>query len=223
MKKRLTAVSALVLSVTLMACGAQNVDGTQEASKETAQSTAATQETGTETSAGNETTDSTQAETGEGEIQEVTEWSQGMTDLKKAIVETLGENYWPTYMVDPATLEAAFGITSDMYDDYLAEMPMISAHVDTLVVIQAKEDKVDEVEEALEAYREALVNDTLQYPMNVGKIQASRIETIGNYVCFVQLGADITEASESGDEAVITHCQEQNELVIEVIGQTVEH
>lgn len=155
--------------------------------------------------------------------QETAGWSQEMEAVKAAVVESLGESYWPNMAIMPDMLEEIFGITGDMYDDYMAEMPMIGTNVDTLLIIRAKDDKVKEVEEALNAYRDKMVNDTMQYPMNLGKIQASRIERIGNYVCFVQLGADTMAAMESGDEAVVLHCQEQNELVIEVISQKLQH
>lgn len=148
-------------------------------------------------------------------------WSEEMTAIRQAVVDTLGENYWPDTQMDPETLEAFYGITPDMYDDYMAEMPMISTNVDTLLIIKAKDDKVEAVEEALNAYRDVQVSNTMQYPMNVGKIQASRIQKYGNFVCFVQLGADTNTALESGDEAVIAQCQEQNELALEVIGRIV--
>ena len=90
------------------------------------------------------------------------------------------------------------------------------------LIIHAKDGKVEDVENALNAYRDSLVNDTMQYPMNLGKIQASRVERIGDYVCFVQLGADTSSVEEQGDEAVITYCQEQNELALEAIRQTLE-
>ena len=143
--------------------------------------------------------------------------------LPFAVAEALGENYWPNTAITPEMLEGTFGITSDLYEDYMGEMPMISTNVDTLLIIKAKSDKVDAVEEALNEYRDNLINNTTQYPMNLGKIQASRIERLGDYVCFVQLGADTTAASESGDEAVITQCQEQNELAIEILSRNVEH
>ena len=148
-------------------------------------------------------------------------WSEEMTAIRQAVVDTLGENYWPDTQMDPETLEAFYGITPDMYDDYMAEMPMISTNVDTLLIIKAKDGKVEAVEEALNAYRDVQVSNTMQYPMNVGKVQASRIQKYGNFVCFVQLGADTDTALESGDEAVIAQCQEQNELALEVIGRIV--
>lgn len=142
--------------------------------------------------------------------------------IRQAVVEVLGENYWPNTQM-PATFLEEYGLTEEMYEGFLGEMPMISTNVDTLIVVKAKEGKVEAVEEVINKYRENLVNDTMQYPMNVGKIQASRIETFGNYVCFVQLGADTMDiyGEESNEEAVIKHCQEQNELAIEAIGKVI--
>lgn len=143
-------------------------------------------------------------------------WTEEMQSIRTAVTDAMGEDYWPDSAMTPDLLEMFLGITPDMYDDYLAESPMISTNVDTLVIVKAKEDRVEDVEEALNAYRDANVNDTMQYPMNIGKIQASRIERIGNYVCFVQLGADTTDLE---DEAAVEHCQQANELVIEILQQ----
>lgn len=144
-------------------------------------------------------------------------WSSEMQQIKDAVVEVLGEDYWPDMAMTPEMLEGNFGISSDMYDDYLAESPMISANVDTLLIIKAKDDKVEDVENALDSYREALLNDTMQYPMNLGKIQASRIERDGNFVCFVQLGADEGVIEDQSEDEVIQKCREVNELVLAVI------
>lgn len=207
-----------LLAVSMAACGKEN-DGNAEGTEQTAEEETAVQTIPEE----DLSTEETMAE-GENGTEAAGEegWSEEMTAVRQAIVDSLGENYWPNMAVTPEMLEASMGITSDMYEDYLAEMPMISTNVDTLLIIKAKSDKVEDVEEALNAYRDNLVNDTMQYPMNVGKIQASRIERIGDYVCFVQLGADTTTVSEEGDEAVITYCQEQNELAIEIIRQSLQ-
>lgn len=142
-------------------------------------------------------------------------WSQEMEGLKSAVLEALGENYWPNMAVDSEMLEMLFGVTSDMYEDYMGEIPMMSAHVDKLVIVKAKEGKAEEVREALDAYRDSQVNDTMQYPMNLGKIQASRVEAAGDYVIFAMLGGDDTEAE--SEEAQIAYCQEVNDLAIEAI------
>jgi len=110
-----------------------------------------------------------------------------------------------------------------MYSDYMGEIPMISTNVDTLLIIKANDDKVEAVETALNTYRDNLIADTMQYPQNVGKIQASRIEKVGNYVCFVQLGGGNLIDENVSEEQSIIKCQEQNELAIEVIGQNLAH
>lgn len=149
-------------------------------------------------------------------------WTEEMESIKAAIMDEVGNNYFPNMSLMPDMLEVQFGITADMYDDYFAEMPMISANVDTLLIIKAKDGNVEDVEAALEAYRDVQINGTMQYPKNLGVVQASRIEKIGNYVCFSQLGGDTMDLMDSGDEAVILHCQELNDLVIGIIRQKVE-
>ena len=142
--------------------------------------------------------------------------SEEMEGLRQAVVEALGaDNYWPDMPMDAQMVETFFGITSDMYEDFMAETPMISTNVDTLVIVKAAEGQADAVEEALNAYRESKVNDTMQYPQNLGKIQASQVERIDNYVIFVQLGGFAIE--EEKEEDVIAKCQEANRLAIDAI------
>lgn len=222
MKKFVVYLCLGAMVCSLAACGGE--DANKESTEQTVESTPASTSEASESS-----TEATKESTSEGEGNtsiDVSEgWSEEMEGFKTAIIEALGEdNYIPNVMpLEPEMLEMSFGITSDMYEDYLAEMPMMSAHVDTLLIIKAKDDKVEDVEAALNAYRDVKVNDTMQYPSNIGKVQASRIERIGNYVCFIQLGGDTMTASESGDEAVIEQCQHANELVIEVVNAAVEH
>lgn len=211
MKKRTTLLCVLALGLSLSACGSKN--GADASGEQT--SSGQTQESSMQQSSQQPSSESSSEPSGT--MEEETGWSKEMVKVKAAITEALGENYWPNFQVPKDMLESTYGISEDLYDDYLAETPMISTNVDTLIIVKAKEDKVGEVEDALEAYRDKMVADTMQYPMNLGKIQASRIEVIEDYVCFVQLGADTTHALEQGDEAVIAQCQEQNEMVLEVI------
>lgn len=206
MKKRIGLLVTGMLLFSLAACG-KNTAGNQQNAGQTGQSTTeeGTGNTQTNTPADNETN-----------------YGVGVTmsDIRQALVDTFGENYWPSAEIPEDMLQDICGITSDMYEEYFAEMPMISTNVDTVIIVKAKADQVAAVEEALNAYRDTLVNDTMQYPMNVGKIQASRIETFGQYVCFVQLGADTMAAAENGEEAVIEKCQQDNELALEIIQNT---
>lgn len=143
-------------------------------------------------------------------------WSQEMESARQAVIAAVGEeNYWPNMPMDSEMFKMYFKVSADMYDDYMAESPMISAHVDTLVIVKAKEGQADAVEEALNAYRDEKVNDTMQYPMNLGKIQASQVERMGNYVIFVQLGGEM--ADDLSEEDAIRQCQEANAAAIDAI------
>lgn len=110
-----------------------------------------------------------------------------VADVEAAVADALGENYWPVESIE--SLEA-LEITSDMYEEFIYKVPMISANVDTLIVIKAAEGKVQDVEDKVNAFRDANINDLMQYPMNLVMIQCSKVVTMGNYVAFVQLGAD---------------------------------
>lgn len=86
-----------------------------------------------------------------------------------------------------------------------------------LILVKAKKDYVEDVETYLNDYREVLLNIYEKQPMDEAKIFASRIETIGNYVCFVQLGANISDLKDSGREEMVRRCQEENERAIDMM------
>lgn len=148
-------------------------------------------------------------------------WSEEMQALRDAVAAELGDDYWPNMEMPAEILKSQYGLTEDMYEDYMGEMPMMSAHVDTLLIVKAKEGQADEVKGTLEDYRINLLKNSMQYPMNMGKVQASKVDSEGDYVYFVLLGGDVTEVAEKGDEAVIAYCREQNEKVIDILVQQV--
>lgn len=209
MKKKILCFS-LVLACCLTACGGESTGSGGQS---------------TESGAGQEDMVQQPESGGNSEVQESvpdnTESAFGdasMEELKKAVVEALGEeNYWPNMSADEEILSEMYGISEDMYDDFFVEMPMISTNVDTMIIIKAKTGQEAAVEAALNDYRDKMVNDSFQYPMNMGKVQASRIEAFGNYVCFIQLGGEVTDLLDQGDDVVIAHCQEQNEKALEAI------
>lgn len=211
MKKLTILFFTAVLSLNMVGCGRSNGEngGTSAESSQEVSTAESQPESEVQSSQSDQ-----QPETDEGQEN----ISEEMRAIRQAVVDVMGENYWPNTQFPPEYLEG-YGLTSDMYTDFFGESPMISTNVDTLIVIKASEGQTDAVEEVLNSYRETLVEDTMQYPMNMGKIQASRIEVIGDYVCFVQLGADVTDLMDVSDEEVIRHCQEQNELALEAIGK----
>jgi len=137
-------------------------------------------------------------------------------DLIGAVAEELGEDYWPDADLTAELLNEWYGVADTMYEEFSGQTPMISTNVDTLIIVKATDDHVEDVKNALNTYREAMVQDTMQYPMNLPKIQASEVQTFGNYICFVQLGADINESLQD-DEAAVKQCQEMNKKALAVI------
>ena len=122
-------------------------------------------------------------------------------DLDKvilAIKEVYGENYYPSSPMDKTLLEEIVKVKAEDVIDYYAEGPLMSMQVDTLIVIVAKEGKVQDVKKALEDYKYYLEHDAFNYPMNMPKVNASQVVVKGNIVAFVLLGKydDRTEASE---------------------------
>lgn len=77
------------------------------------------------------------------------------------------------------------------------------------------------VEAAIEKYRSSVIEENCNYPQNLGKAKASRMETIDDYVCFVQLGADTTIVADKGSDAVTAYCLEENERALYVLEQAI--
>lgn len=136
--------------------------------------------------------------------------------LAEAVASELGDDYWADAELPPELLDDWYGIPAELYDEYYGQTPMVSVNVDALIIVKAAEGKLEDVEAALDTYRESMVQDTFQYPVNIPKLQASEIRTFGDYVCFVQLGADM-DGMEEDEEAAFRACQEMNGRALSVI------
>lgn len=142
-------------------------------------------------------------------------------ELEEEVKDLLGDKYWPEVNLSKEELAKATGITEDMYVDFLAQKQVLDADIDTMIIIHAKEAYVGTIEQALEEYRKHIIEENQEYPQNLGKAEASRMETIDDYVCFVQLGADTTIVADQGQEAVVNYCLEENERAIYVLEKAI--
>lgn len=140
-----------------------------------------------------------------------------MNELKDAVVEILGENYWPDTLFTAEELAERTGISENMYDDFLAEYQHSEAGIDMMILIKAKDHEIENVEKYLNEYRDVLMRIYEHQPQNGAKVFASRIEVIDNYVCYVQLGADINSLLKEGSDAMVSYCQEENERAIDIM------
>ena len=140
-----------------------------------------------------------------------------MDEYKNAVVDILGENYWPDTMLSSEELAERTGISENMYDAFLAEYQHTEAGIDMMILIKAKEGESERIEEYLNEYREILLKIYEQQPQNKAKVFASRIETINNYVCYVQLGADIASLENNGTDEMVSYCQQENERALDIL------
>lgn len=86
-----------------------------------------------------------------------------------------------TYMSD------VLGLDSSWYDVAIVEIPMMSTNVDMFALIHPTEGNFENVESAIKNYQDFLINDSFQYPMNVGKVKNCRAVAIGDYMFFILL------------------------------------
>lgn len=143
--------------------------------------------------------------------------SPTMRKLRNAVMEGLGENYWPNALYTSEELMERTGISEEMYDSFLAEYEHTEAGTDMMILIEAKEDDLATVEQLLDNYRELLLELYKSQPLNRAKVEASRIEVIDHFVCFVQLGADTTPYKNSSEKERIAYCQDQNEQALDIL------
>ena len=141
-----------------------------------------------------------------------------LPEILAAVKEEFGEMYFPNVSQESQEIENLYGIKADSYEEAFAEVPMINVNIDTFIGVEAKEGKVEEIEAALNAYRDKAINVDLQYPMSLLKLKGSKVYTRGNYVFFICIAQLPQEMMESTDEeAQIKAIEEGNDKAIEVI------
>ena len=129
-----------------------------------------------------------------------------------AVKKAYGDDYIPSEKVSKKELKERYGISSKWYSAAIAEVPMIS--------VKAKNAaSKKKIRSALKKYREKLIQDTCQYPMNQLKIQASKVYVKGNYVCFIMLGTISNKQEEQSEDKVIAAYKKQNEKAVKAINK----
>lgn len=120
-----------------------------------------------------------------------------LDDMYNEIKDTYGERYYPNQKIEADELEETFGIGDDLYDNFIADRVTGDEAPDTLVIIEAKEGKEDEVKQKLEDYRQKLLDDA-NWAESKEKIEASKVYSNGRYVFYVMLG-DVEDDTLSGE------------------------
>lgn len=139
---------------------------------------------------------------------------ENITQIRDAVASSY-EYYIPSMQYEAEQVKELFGVDSIWYDASIAEGPMMSTHVDTFIAIHPTKGNLQNVEKALNDYRDYLINDSLQYPMNQPKVEASLVEVIDDVVYFIMLGAIDEEIMDEG--LMLEAYKAQNEIAVDVI------
>ena len=141
-----------------------------------------------------------------------------LNNVYSAVKKAYGNNYIPNMRLSKDEIKSRYGIPSSWYKGAIAEVPMISAHADELVIIKAKNpDAKKKIKRALLSHQKKLKEDTFQYPANQLKLQASKVYVKGDYVCFFALGTISNEQSQQDESKVIEAYRAENEKAVNAI------
>ncbi len=138
-----------------------------------------------------------------------------LDEVVAAVKEAYGDKYLPSMELPTEYLSDVMGITMDDVDEFFAEGPMMSAHIDTFVVLKAKEGKADALEAQMNAYLEQQKNDAMCYPNNLIRIQYGQVMNVGGYVVYMVLGGYDDTASD--DAAIAKYAEEQAKVGADVV------
>ena len=140
-----------------------------------------------------------------------------LQDIIDAVKEEMGDDYIPSNPLDAEEVEIITGVKPTLVKDFTAEGPLMSMHVDTFMAFRAEEGKGDEIAKTLNAYRKFLVEESMQYPMNLAKVQSAKVVQEGDYVFFIMLGAFDDTSEDSQSKEAIEFAQKEVAAVEKVI------
>lgn len=139
-----------------------------------------------------------------------------LQEIHEQIKEAYGENYLPSISYDSQILETIYGVKPEWVEEFVAEGPAMSAHVDTFIGIKATEGNVNLVKEALDNYKQVSIEAGMNYPMNIAKVEQAEVYQIGDYVFYLLLGAYYDGEDENEEPAFY---QKQIQIGLDVLKQ----
>ena len=142
--------------------------------------------------------------------------SVDINKVHEKVKEDLGQDYIPSMELGMNELVNLTEIDSNLIEDFIAEVPMMSTHIDTFIAIQAVEGKGEEVETSLQEYYAFLNDSILNYPMNLAKVKTAKVTRHGDYVFFTMLG-DFDDLNDSESAAGLDFAEKENQRAVDSI------
>ncbi len=133
------------------------------------------------------------------------------------IKTTYGENYIPSMPLDVDMFSEFYLIDKANVEALVAEMPMMSAHIDRFIGVKAVEGKVEEVKQAIELFNDNNIKNALQYPQNEARAKAAKIIVHGDYVFYVILGAYPAVDAELDEAAALEFAEAEVKKAVDII------
>lgn len=139
--------------------------------------------------------------------------SHTVEEVFNTVKDAYGEDFLPSMDIDETQLSDVIQVNMENVENFKAQGPAMSAHVDMLIVIEAKDGKETDVMNDLETYRQNQIDNAINYPMNMPKLEASQVVIYDNFVIFLMLGKYNDDENISEDE-LLTFYEEQTQIGI---------
>ena len=112
-----------------------------------------------------------------------------VTAILDKVKAAFGEDYLPNMPIEEEMVKETFKLDLGLVEEYVAEMPMNSFHPDKVLIVKAKEGKIDEVVAQLEATKTEMIENGTFYPANLEKVQSIKVVSKGDYAAFFMVGS----------------------------------
>lgn len=139
-----------------------------------------------------------------------------ITAVHEKVRDELGEDYFPSMELTLDELVDRTEIDPTNVNSFIAEIPMMSVHVDTFIAIKANDGEGEVVDTSLNTYQKYLTDQASNYPMNIAKVNASKVVRHGDYVFFVMLGA-MDDVNDPDSSEAAQAAEVENQRAVDVI------
>lgn len=149
--------------------------------------------------------------------------NQMIQNVAQFLKESFGSMYVPDMQMqeDAAYMQDTLGLDASWYDAAYVEVPMMSFGADKFIMIHPTEGNLENVQNAMESYKQAQIADTFQYPSTMTQRQAALVATIGDYVCYMIFTGFAGDLWEMDEASQIQAYAEANDQVKQMIAAVV--
>lgn len=137
-----------------------------------------------------------------------------LSGVAEDIASAYGENWLADTTMTEEMFKQEFPLDASLVQSFVAKMPMIGFHPDRVVLIKATKGNGAKVEEKLNEIKEEKIQNEMQYPSNIAKVQATQVVRQGDYVAFLLVGA-IDEVNLDDEKAALNYAKEQVQIAVD--------